>query len=235
MAARAVQRAEQQAARVGRVGGGCDVAVGGGVGRDGLGLGDRGSRVGVGGDGAHGRAGGAPAELQRAPGGVGDQSADQGDSRAEDGGCHGRGEAVSVEPVVEVADRETETEGGDGQYPEHGVHGEGFAAVVGGFGSASVEGEQPQAHRVGGGQQGRHQAGDEDDPARADRGDVRSLRARCARRPRGRLPWRRSRRREGSRQVPAGRRSSSSRRRGCAWGGLSCGTWRPGSWCRRHG
>ena len=37
----AVQRAEQQPARVGRVGGGGDVAVGGGVGGDGLGLGRR--------------------------------------------------------------------------------------------------------------------------------------------------------------------------------------------------
>lgn len=54
----------------------------------------------------------------------------------------------------------------EGEDPEHGVHDQRLPAVVGGLGASAAEGQQPQAGRVGGGEQGRDQAGDEYGPAR---------------------------------------------------------------------
>ncbi|MFD0394427.1 hypothetical protein ACFQ3Z_27345 [Streptomyces nogalater] len=96
-----VQRAEQQPCGVRRVGRVGEVAVGRPVGGDGLGLDQSGVGLGVGGDraqrGAGGERGGA------LPGAVGEQPADQGEARAEDGGERGRGQVAAVEPVGQDA------------------------------------------------------------------------------------------------------------------------------------
>lgn len=169
----AVQRAEQEAARICRVGCRGHVSVGGRMARDGLGLDESGVALRVGRDRTQRCAGRERGGVP--PGAVGDDAADEGDARAEDGRGERRGQVVAVEPVGEHAVGEsTEGEGRDGEDPQHGVHRHRLPAVVGGLNSPSVEGEQPQARRVRGGEEGGEQAGAEDDPARGA-GDVRGV------------------------------------------------------------
>lgn len=165
----AVQRAEQEPPGVCRVGGRGHVSVGGCVGRDGLGLDLCGVALGVGGDGADRDAGGECRGVP--PGAVHDQSADEGQAGAEDGGGERGGEVAAVEPVGQRAvGQPAEGEGRDREHPQHHGHRQRLPAVVGGLGATAPEGQQPQPGRVGGGEDGGEQTGDEDDPARGGRG-----------------------------------------------------------------
>ncbi len=100
-----VHRAQQEPSRVGRVGGGGEVAVGGPVAGDDLGLHQGGVALGVGRDRAER---GAVRERRGVPpGGVGDDAAHQGHSRAEHGRGQGGGEVVVIEPVGQQPEGES--------------------------------------------------------------------------------------------------------------------------------